>query len=280
MFKPEMKYTNARLEAFVFGDETGVYLDESDLFDYSWETTSSQGSIVRVYREAEIKSVKLLFLNGTDPSQINRFLDIVDHDARTCQPGTLEVDGYKRRCMFTGSSADEYQWKPGLMYRETKCVMVDPDWSRSTLYTFDVREDETAGGLDYPYDYGHDYGAPAPAASVVNANASPSEFILRVYGPASNPAVRIGDNVYRVRGEVEAGGYVEINSTEKTVSILSQFGILTNAFAAASVGFRGSGEYIFEPISPGANNVSWPSSCRVDLEIIEGRSEPRRMGGW
>ena len=79
---------------------------------------------------------------------------------------------------------------------------------------------------------------------------------------------------------MEAGGYVEINSTEKTVNILSQFGILTNAFAAASVGFRGSGEYIFEPISPGANNVSWPSSCRVDLEIIEGRSEPRRMGGW
>ena len=73
MFKPEMKYTNARLETFIFGDETGVYLDESDLFDYSWETTSSQGSIVRIYRGMEIKSVKLLFLNDTDPSRLTAF---------------------------------------------------------------------------------------------------------------------------------------------------------------------------------------------------------------
>lgn len=281
MFKPEITYTNNRNETFILGDATGVFLDESDLFNYEWEPLESQGSIVRVTRELEKKKIKLLFLNDTDPSMINTFLDIVDYDTRTCQPGVLVVDGYQRHCLFTASEAEDYMWKPGLMYRETTCVMIDSDWIKPNVYTFFGNgESGEVGDLDFAFDYSHDYGMSNASTRIVNGNTSPSDFILRVYGQISNPVITIGDNIYRINTSIDLGCYVEINSAKKTIEKIMHYGNRVNIFDAASIGKRGSGEYIFEQIAPGLNNVTCPANNRVDIEVLEGRSEPKRTGGW
>lgn len=279
MFKPEMTYTNARGEVFVFGDETRVYLDESDLFGYEY-SFSSQGSTIRATRNMEKKDIKLLFLNDTDPTQINRFLDVVDHDVQVLKPGTLELDGYTRRCLFIADDPEDYMWKPGLMRRDMKLVMIDSYWTCITSYTFPPGEDDVTGGNNYPFDYPHNYSAPAPAQSVINANTSPSDFVLRIYGPISDPSVTIGGNTYKVACDVESGGYLTINSQDKTVINRSSIGVETKAFHAGSIGTKGSGFYLFEKIVPGPNLVNKPRGNLVALDLIEARSEPRRKSGW
>lgn len=280
MFKPDMKYTNSRGDVFEFGDITKVYLDESDLFDYEWDLVTSQSSVVGATRVLEKKDIKILFLNDTDPSYINRFLDIVDYDVRVRMPGLLEVDGYSRKCLIYSSKGDEQYWKPGLMYRQLTAVMVDPDWMMSTEYVFESGEENNSGAVNYPYNYPHNYSAPAKAESVVNGNTSPSDFILRIYGPAVNPSVRIGGNLYSVNVDVDSGGYLTIDSSNNTIVNRTNYGEETNVFDPAIIGRRGSGSFIFEKINPGVNLVEWSRAYKIALTIIEGRSEPKRTAGW
>lgn len=284
MFKPDMKYVNANNEVFVFGDSTGVYLDESELFDYEWEAEIEQGRVASVLRGVETKKVKLLFLNDRDPAQINRFLDVIDYDARTAQAGTLHLDGYQRRCLFTKCEAESYFWKPGLMYRNMTAAFVDTDWTKRTMETFEVTSYPSAGEfLDHPYDYEYDFMPQLAGSETVHNDSNvPRDFLLRFYGPCLNPYVVIGGNVYRVDCDVPAGARIEIDSMDRSAVWLTLVdGTKTDMFDAAKIGVKGSGQYLYELIPSGVSELSWPNTFRFDLEQVERRSEPKRtVDSW
>lgn len=275
MYKYTITYANSKGETVSLGEETGVWLDENDLFDWSWEYVTTQSKLVATSRPIEEKSVKLLYLDGDDPTQIERFLEVFDYDARMVEPGTLTVNGYQRRGVFLAASTDDYMWKPGLMRRDMTFLAVDPDWSRRHVYTFDIQQDVSEAQMVYPHGYPHDYGAAAVPGTFVNQSAFPSEFLLRIYGPCSNPYLVIGGNLYSVSATVADGGFLVIDSTDKgAVYNYGPTGAAVNVFDAAKVGAKGGGSYLFEQIQPGTNQVSSPNSFKFDVEIVEGISVP------
>lgn len=131
--------------------------------------------------------------------------------------------------------------------------------------------------LDLPYDLPYDLGVPSTRryVDVGEWGAAPLRFV--VYGPCVNPAVRIDGNWYRVDVTVPDGGYLVVDplATPRSVTLVAADGSTADAFAKARRGNGlGSGEYVFQPASPGVHEVEWDRSFGFDLTWYEEEGEP------
>lgn len=130
-------------------------------------------------------------------------------------------------------------------------------------------------GLDYPHGYPHDYSESATSPDVESSVLTPSDVRIVVYGPAVNPYVIVGGNTYQVNVTVPSGGYLTIDGRDKTIVLTLADGTTRNEFAA---GVRGSGlgggSYIFEPLQPGIQDVTWDGSFGLDFGWYEEEGEP------
>lgn len=131
--------------------------------------------------------------------------------------------------------------------------------------------------LDLPYDLPYDLGVPSTRkyVDIAGWGAAPLRFVI--YGPCVNPAIRIDGNWYRVDATVPDGGYMVVDplATPRSVTVVGPDGSVTDAFAKARRGNGlGGGEYIFQPASPGTNEVEWDRSFGFDLTWYEEEGEP------
>lgn len=275
MYKYEITYTNSKNDTISLGKESGVWLDENELFNYEWDYVTAQRKLVAISRDVVEIPVKLLFLNGFDDSVINRFLQVMDYDARMKSPGTLSVNGYERKGVFVSASTEDYMYKQGLMYREMRFLALKQDWTRRYVETIKPTTTSTEVQLKYPHDYPHDYGGSPAPQQFNNPSAFPSEFLLRIYGPCSDPYLIINGNLYAVNCTVVDGGFLVIDSTNReAIYNYNAAGVAQNVFDAATMGAEGSGSYIYELIQPGINSVSWPNNFKIDIEMLESVSVP------
>lgn len=95
-------------------------------------------------------------------------------------------------------------------------------------------------------------------------------FRLIIYGPCVNPVIYISNHAYQVNCSVESGEHLIIDSSEKTIQLVSNHGIISNKFAQ-----RNKESYIFQKIPAGSNNITWDGSFGFDITLFEERSEPR-----
>lgn len=280
MYKYDITYTNSKNQVIKLGQDSGVWLDENDLFSYEWEYVTAQRRLVAVSRDVSEIPVKLLFLNGESDETIAHFLEVMDYDMRMKSPGTLSVNGFERRGVFFQASTEDYMYKRGLMYRDMRFLALDQDWSRRTTFTFDVSVGSVDTQLFYPHDYPHDYGGSPAPSSFENPSAFPSEFLLRIYGPVTNPYVIINGNLYAVNCTVVSGGFLVIDSTDRSaIYNYNAQGVAQNVFDLATAGSQGSGEYIYELIQPGTNQVSKSNNFKIDIEVLDSRSIPPAWEG-
>lgn len=280
MYKYDITYTNSKNQVIKLGQDSGVWLDENDLFSYEWEYVTAQRRLVAVSRDVTEIPVKLLFLNGESDEIIAHFLEVMDYDMRMKSPGTLSVNGFERRGVFFQTSTEDYMHKRGLMYRDMRFLALDQDWSRRNVFTFDVSVGSVDTQLFYPHDYPHDYGGSPAPSSFENPSAFPSEFLLRIYGPVTNPYVIINGNLYAVNCTVVSGGFLVIDSTDRSsIYNYNAQGVAQNVFDLATAGSQGSGEYIYELIQPGTNQVSKSNNFKIDIEVLDSRSIPPAWEG-
>ena len=105
----------------------------------------------------------------------------------------------------------------------------------------------------------------------------PQTVKLTIFGPCAQPYVIIGTNRYEVDVTVPSGSRLEIDGTGdvRTVTMVSGTGLATNCFAQAVRGSgKDSGRYVFQPLAPGTQPISWPGGFQFDLTVCEERSEP------
>ena len=117
----------------------------------------------------------------------------------------------------------------------------------------------------------------ALGAEIVNDTSIPQPVKLTIFGPCAQPYVIIGTNRYEVDVTVPSGSRLEIDGTGdvRTVTMVSGTGLATNCFAQAVRGSgKDSGRYVFQPLAPGTQPISWPGGFQFDLTVCEERSEP------
>ena len=129
--------------------------------------------------------------------------------------------------------------------------------------------------LDYPHDYPYNYTLPITGGTVDTGRLVPCKPKITFYGAVTDPQIIIGGNKYKVTGEVSAGARIEVDGKEKTVKLIAEDGSTVDKFSSALRGSgEGGGEYIFEPIQPGEQSITWDTTFGVDIQWYEEVGEP------
>lgn len=274
------------LDSFIFenhlghrfvGLENNVYLNESELRDYSWDYDVINNRISRFYRSIKDRKLPLVVMCTTteEAAEVkNRLLELAEADIATNQPGTIYVGGYYTKGFITASKKSEYLISGRYCKIELILTSDNPAWFREEGHSFRPvgNSDGSAAvsGTDYPYDYPYDYALALSNSRIVCDTAGSNAFKLRIYGPVIDPSVLVGTHKYAVTGSVGEGETLLIDSLSKTITLTTAQGNTQNWFHR-----RGRENYIFEPIPPGVQLVNWSGLFGFDLTIIEERSEPK-----
>ena len=239
-----------------------------------WGYSIGYRSIAAATRAARECSLSVTFLDLAVADELRR---LADRDVAMATPGTLAIDGWSQRAYIT--AAEPSSISRAHMAAKLTVVLLDGVWRKGHTVAFEQLTATSGDGefLDLPYDLPYDLGVPSTRryVDVGEWGAAPLRFV--VYGPCVNPAVRIDGNWYRVDVTVPDGGYLVVDplATPRSVTLVAADGSTTDAFAKARRGNgSGSGEYIFQPASPGVHEVEWDRSFGFDLTWYEEEGEP------
>ena len=258
------------------GAEHGVYLNYSDLRDYSWSYDVINNRISRFYMGVTNRKLPLVVCCSTPSEAVevrNKLHELAEADIVAKRPGRISVGAFYTNGYITASKKSDYLVDGRYVKLELTLTQDDPAWYREKTYVFALESGENigiAGGTDYPYDYPYDYATPMIGQNVINDAASESAFRLLIYGEAVSPTVNIGGHLYNVDVSVASGEVLEIDSLTKTITLINARGERLNYFDK-----RNRDSYIFQPIPAGLLAVDWPGNFGFDLIVIEKRSEPK-----
>lgn len=200
-----------------------------------------------------------------------------DADVYANTPGELVIDGeWRQRTLILEQKVGSVF--EGRIMATVTAALLDGAWWRieSVPFVPDTGQDPgTYAYLDFEYDFEYDYGVPHRVLTVDTEATNPSPPLIIVYGPATNPAITAGGNLYEVDVTVPNGAHLIIDGKKKTITLVGVDGTETNAFAD---GLRGSGEgggqYIFEPVPASEISISWDNSFGFDFGWYQEESDP------
>lgn len=273
------------LENFVFenhlgqrfeGLPNGVYLNESDLRDYSWSYEKTNDRISRFYRGITKRKIPLVVVSTSGDEAVavkNRIHELADVDIAARMPGRVYVGDYYTHGYITASAKGDYNIARRFAKINLTLTSNNPAWYREYQNVFMPGSGGSVGsgaGTDYPYDFAYDYALSLVGNRINIPSVWDSAFRMTIYGEITDPAIIIGGHVYAVEGQVAAGQTLTIDSLAKTIVLTMADGRRVNWFDR-----RNRDSYVFESIKPGANLVNWSGNFGFDLTIIEKRSEPK-----
>ena len=272
-----------RIDEFIFenhlgqrfeGLQNGVYLNLNDLRDYAWNFDIINNKISRFYRGITNRKIPLVVYckSGDEAvSVMNRLHELAEADIVAKNPGKIFVGDYYTIGYITASTKSNYLRGRKYCKIDLTLTREDPAWYLERSYSFfPGTESGFVGGFDYPFDYPYDYALSMNGRKIVCDSVGSSEFRLRIYGEATDPAVVINGHTYKINGTISKGESLLIDSLTKTITLTTASGKKINWFDK-----RGREEYIFEPLPAGQSTVTWSGAFGFDLTVVEKRSEPK-----
>lgn len=254
---------------------SGVYVGRpNDLFSREWDYKLGYRALATASRGARKASFKAFF---ADMAQADAFRRCADADMQKGTPGTLRVEGWFQRCFVVASEVDGIG--SDFFAAKLTLVLLDGVWRKGHTVSFEPFTAQSGDGefLDLPYDLPYDLGVPSRQRYFDGPEWGDAPLRFTIYGPAVNPSIRIGGNWYKAELTVPEGGYLVIDpiAFPRSVTLVNMDGSTLDMFSRASRGDGlGSGEYIFQPASPGTQEVDWNGSFGFDVTWYEEEGEP------
>lgn len=277
--RKKVSYVNHLGETLDFGGG-GIWCENGEPADWEWTAKTLNGRTSGLYRKQRTIPFNLIIVGTNEQHGLelrDALFEIMEKDAIAAKPGRLYVDGWYLKCIAVSSKKDLY-WLTGEVAKcEIGLLADDPVWTKE--HKLSLSKDGTGTGLNFPYNFPYNFtGSSKEASYINNPGIMGAPVRMTVYGPASNPYVIVGKNRYEIEAEVKSGGKLVIDGTEKTITLYDEYGNAENAFSKRrGVQRQGSGSYVFQPVAPGENLVSWDGSFACDVVLFEQRSE-RRWG--
>lgn len=283
--RTDIRYANSLGKSIEFGgDDDSLHYMEHELRDWSWEyTNATSSSRITSFSRAAKKPRKLKFAVGiaakTDEeglTQRNRLIDIGEVDVISKTPGKLYIGDWYMRCYIIAGEPTKYWLSDRFAEFKLTLLVEDPSWIRETMYLFERELPHTPGNTkkDFPKEFPFDLGQGKPSKIFQNTSSSSVDWLWRVYGPATNPYMRVNNNLHQVNAQVPQGAYLEVNSHDKTIYLVDAKGARENLYSRRERGAYTSDSYIFRKIDPGDVSVLWDNSFDFDLTIFEECSTP------
>ena len=256
------------------GLSNGVYLNASDLRNYSWSFETLSNRISRFYRGITSRKIPLVVYckSGDEADSVmNRLHELAEADIVAKVPGKIFVGDYYTSGYITASAKSSYLLRRKYCKIDLTLTSEDPSWYMEHTHPFfPGTESGFVGGFDHPFDYTYDYALSMNGRKIVCDSVGSSAFRLLIYGEATNPAVVINGHTYTINGTIAKGETLLIDSLNKTITLTTASGKKINWFDK-----RGREEYIFEPLPAGQSTITWTGEFGFDLTVVEKRSEPK-----
>lgn len=239
-----------------------------------WDYSIGYMSLSGAARSARECSLSVAFIELSSADALRR---LADRDMSEGTPGRLEVDGWSQRAYVTKAEPSSISRSHVTM--SLTVVLLDGVWRRGHTVSFEPLTAPTGGGefLDLPYDLPYDLGVPSTRKYFDGSEWGSAPLKFTIYGPAVNPAIRIDGNWYKADLTVPDGGCLVVDplASPRAVTLVNADGSTVDMFSKAHRGEGlGSGEYIFQPASPGTHEVDWDRSFGFDLTWYEEEGEP------
>ena len=265
-------YTNHYGESIEIGGDGHLHLMTTDLFDHEWGWRAEGSSLVSSIQPRQISLPIGMF--GGSLAERTRAFEVLEADVACDELGTLSCNGYSLRCAPVGASLGAWWFADGIEERTVKLVAPRPLWSKDVEHIFSSRTPESGDWLDFEYDLPTDLLGGSRATTIDVGTVGPAEWRWVAYGPVANPYVIIDGNRYEVGVAVPEGSRLELDTRDRTVTVISQQGEAANVFDKRMRGADGSGTYAFRPLPRGTVGVIADSSLSFDVVIHDERMEP------
>lgn len=264
-----IKYVNHLGEVIEFG-KGDYFINYNDLRDYSWSYDSDNKIITNFTRAVSTKSIPIIICGKNNTALKNKLFEVFEKDVLTSQKGAFWIGDYYYRCYVVESKKSNYLNTKGAATVSVTVVTDEPYWVTETSIIIKPVQNPGTGAKKYPYSYPYKY-AGSGSYAVSNNTLSPVPFIMRIYGPCSDPDVMIGNQKYALNMTINSGEYVTITAFEeqKTIVKTGVHGEKTNCF-----NYRDKTVNVFAPIPPGHFNITWDNTFTFELIICDRRSEP------
>ena len=276
-------YVNSKNEKLELSDYPYLF-QSGDLFDYSWTYDSVQGTsnkATNFRKDLQTYSVRIAVLPSlrTEKEQrrsdfyqaVNHLISVFDTDILNQTQGRLYTEfGEYLPCNIVSSKKTDWNIGQPFLFNEFTVLAPNPWWITESLNLFRKGTSKVEGGKKYAYQYPYRYPNSVNNQAVINEHFYDSNFLLTIYGEASNPQIKIGGNVYQVNVIIESDQRLEINSSNGTIFLIHSDGTAENKFNE-----RDKTNNVFQKIPPGRQAVSWNGQFDFDLTIYEERGEPK-----
>ena len=262
-------------------DRNGFYCAEGTLRDFIWDYSYSGypdgtgGSVSQFSRHEKTKAFEVsahAYKREEIDSLLNRLHNITEYDVRNRTPGKLYLNQQYITCYLINSEITNKSKHMLFVTKKLTVLPVIPYWCIEKSKTF-YAGDSQIGNIDgkkyngrYPYKYSTNYAQSSLDNSEV---AWDTPMIITIYGPAVNPSLTIGGNVYRINASITANERAVIDQLRKKVYKIGSAGTKTNLFNA-----RDKSVDIFQFAPSGSVPVLHDSAFSFDITLVQQRSEP------
>lgn len=270
--REKLRYINHMNEVVEIGKGL-VLANSNDLRNFAWSYTTRNNRISSFSRSITKKSLPLLIVAKTEAEGIatkNQIFEIFEKDVLANIPGKFVIGDYYLKCFVIESKKSDYLLDRRVLRVSLGIVTDQSCWISEKTTKIIVGETTAAGDLDYPYDYSYDFTNSLGGAVVFNSGIRPANFRMVIYGYQLNPSVYIGGHEYTVNTEILLGEYLTIDTVKKTIVLTKNDGTEVNCF-----GVRRVVPYPFQQIPVGESIVTAADGLRVDITILDERSEPK-----
>ena len=277
----DMAYVNCLGERVdLGGPDRYLHYFEHEVRNWEWDYSVPTSGAAPVFSRRPSKPRELSFPVGiaapTPEEGIelrNRVESIGERDVVAGKAGRLYVGDWYLRCWIIGCEPTDYWMDDRICELDLKLLVQTPGWVLDHDYALTPGAGAGGGaGKDFPADFPLEFMRGRQQTIVYNQSLEGMDFRLLVMGPATDPAVEIGSNLYKVNVEVPAGYTLEVDSAAKTVTLSSPTGETEDAYRYREPGASGSGTYIFEKLPVGASEIDWSGGYSLHLTAYEVQS--------
>lgn len=263
-------HTNSNNETLDF-TSLGIFVNYNDLRNFEWGVKSKNGKITGFRKGIVNKTIPFVFLvDQQKANEIkNQFYEHFEIDILKEEKGYFEINGYKYYCYAIKFTKSKYLIDKRLLYLDVGITTDDSDWIKETTYTADFSYSIAKTVTKYPFTYPFTYSAPK-SVNIINDFFTDSHAVIRIYGRCTNPIVNINDNTYQLYVDLNAGEYAEIDTFKSTITKYSSNGVQSNIFNSRNKSYD-----TFKKIPQGSFDVTATGAEKVDIVLIERRSEPK-----
>ena len=270
-------YNSGQYTADLTSGRDGLYAQTvPKIRGYAWAYTTGGHELSGVGRTAREATIELIIPLPASAAAYDRLVEASTVDMVNQSPGRLLVDGWETDCYITKNEVGTVL--PEYMTVTLTLILLTGLWRRGTTVNLTPITPLPAGSdhdLDYPYDFDYDYARPESVQHITSGLPYDVPLGLIFYGPAVGPTITIESNAYTLTTTLSEGERVEVDPYAHKITKIERNGKRTNCFNCAERG-KGldGGQYIFQPLKPGAQLIQRSNNSRIDLIIWKERQNP------